>query len=71
MKRLMPIWAIMAVVTGCTPNITNVCPPIQVYSKEFNKELAAEIESLPGNSLIPRVLSDYISLRDQLRVCLS
>lgn len=54
---------------ACSPTITNICPPIEVYSKEFNKELAAEIEALPDNSLIPRVVSDYISLRDQLKIC--
>ncbi len=55
--------------TACSPTITSVCPPIEVYSKEFNKELAAEIEALPDNSLIPRVVSDYISLRDQIKTC--
>lgn len=55
--------------TACSPTITNICPPIQEYSKEFNKELAAEIEALPDNSLIPRVVSDYISLRDQIKTC--
>lgn len=69
MKRLMLIGSLIAVVTGCTPAITSICPPIQVYSNEFNKELAAEIEALPDNSLIPRVVSDYISLRDQIKTC--
>ncbi|MBL8686699.1 MAG: hypothetical protein JNK86_04455 [Alphaproteobacteria bacterium] len=71
MKRLMLIGSLIAVVTGCTPAITSICPPIQVYSNEFNNQLANEVKKLPDNSLILRVLSDYISLRDQLRVCLS
>lgn len=65
MKHLI----LLLFVAACSPTITNVCPPIEVYSKEFNKELAAEIEALPDSSLIPRVVSDYISLRDQIKTC--
>lgn len=68
MKPYLPSILLLFLV-ACSPTITNVCPPIEVYSKEFNKELAAEIEALPDSSLIPRVLSDYISLRDQLKTC--
>lgn len=56
---------------GCSPTITSVCPPIQQYSKQFNQSLATEIEALPDSSLIPRVISDYISLRDQNKLCRS
>jgi len=68
MKPYLPSILLLFLV-ACSPTITNVCPPIQVYSKEFNKELAAEIEALPDSSLIPRVVSDYVSLRDQLKTC--
>jgi Tfp pilus assembly protein PilP len=62
---------ILLILSGCAQPITNVCPPIQKYSFQFNQSLATEIEQLPDSSLIPRVISDYINLRDQLKICRS
>lgn len=63
--------ASLALMAACSPTITSVCPPVQQYSKQFNQSLANEIEDLPDNSLIVRVISDYINLRDQLKICRS
>ena len=67
MKHLI----LLLFLAACTPTITSVCPPIQQYSFQFNQSLATEIEALPNNSLIPRVVSDYINLRNQLKICRS
>lgn len=68
-SQIIALFMTCGFISACTPTITNVCPPIQVYSKEFNKELADEVEKLPDGSLIIRALIDYTNLRDQLRIC--
>lgn len=63
--------------SGCASTVYRTeleiyCPSIVAYSEEFNTKLADEIESLPiteGNPAIVDALSDYISLRDKIRVC--
>ena len=67
----------MAWLSGCASTVYRTeleiyCPSIVTYSKEFNAKLADEIESLPiteGNPAIVDALSDYVSLRDKIRVC--
>ncbi len=69
--QIIALFMACGFISACTPTITSVCPPIQKYSFQFNQSLATEIEALPNNSLIPRVVSDYINLRDQLKICRS
>ena len=46
------------------------CPKIKNYTNDFEQELASEIESLDSSyTAIPRVVSNYGSLRDRIRAC--
>ncbi len=68
---------VLAVVllTGCEKTVyrTNLevyCPPLKSYSTDFNEILAAELDVLDeGYEAIPEVVTDYIKLRDRIRVC--
>ena len=46
------------------------CPPIEIYSPEFNQELADDLEALDeSQTTIPMVIGDYANLRDRIRAC--
>lgn len=45
------------------------CPPVVEYSAADQTRAAAEIEALPENEVVVRMLSDYAVLRDQARAC--
>jgi len=68
---------VLAVVllTGCEKTVyrTNLevyCPPLKSYSTDFNEILAAELDVLDEDyEAIPEVVTDYIKLRDRIRVC--
>ena len=68
---------VLAVVllTGCEKTVyrTNLevyCPPLKSYSTDFNEILAAELDVLDeAYEAIPEVVTDYIKLRDRIRVC--
>lgn len=61
--------ALVIFVAGCVAPVPNYCPRIPRYGKAFNEQLANELEPIPDNSAIMRVVEDYISLRDQLQAC--
>ena len=68
---------VLAVVllTGCERTVyrTNLevyCPPLKSYSTDFNETLAVELDVLDeAYEAIPEVVTDYIKLRDRIRVC--
>lgn len=43
------------------------CPVLKNYSKERLKKAAAELESLPSDSELTALLTDYSKLRDACR----
>lgn len=45
------------------------CPHIMAYSIADNQRLKREIQAHTEASMIRRVASDYIGLRDQARAC--
>ncbi len=48
------------------------CPPIVEYSEEFNESLVEELISLPVEDFaIERTISDYVRLRDLIKVCVT
>ncbi len=67
MKHLI----LLILLTGCSPTITNVCPPVKHYSPQFSNKLANELEKLPEGNPILEITADYINLRDQLKICRS
>jgi hypothetical protein len=65
----------VVLLTGCERTVyrTNLevyCPPLKSYSTDFNEILAAELDVLDEDyEAIPEVVTDYIKLRDRIRVC--
>jgi hypothetical protein len=65
----------VVLLTGCEKTVyrTNLevyCPPLKSYSTDFNEILAAELDVLDEDyEAIPEVVTDYIKLRDRIRVC--
>jgi len=45
------------------------CPPVVDYSSAEQARAAAEVDALPDDAMIVRMLSDYSVLRDQARAC--
>lgn len=45
------------------------CPPVVPYSAADQARAASEVEALPENATVVRMLSDYAMLRDQARAC--
>jgi len=66
---------VAALFSGCAETVYRTklevyCPPINEYSKEWNEDLANELEALPADySRIPMAVADYAKLRDRIRRC--
>jgi hypothetical protein len=53
--------------TACQSPVSG-CPPLPQYSAATQKQLAAELRSLPKGALLGRVVVDYKKLRDACRL---
>lgn len=72
MNKRKPLWIVLLIGTiwlaGCaTPVVVSNCPPLRVYDRAFNEQLAAEIEK-SGPAVVTAV-SDYYVLRRQVAAC--
>jgi PBP1b-binding outer membrane lipoprotein LpoB len=57
--------------SGCaTAPSEVVCPIPKDYSLEIQRQAANELESLPVNSVVASMISDYGVVREELRACL-
>lgn len=70
----MPI--VSALVAGCAAAVSNpatvfkaVCPVLKQYDPDFLAQVDRELDSLPNNSALGRMVDDYLNLRDQVRAC--
>ena len=45
------------------------CPPVAKYTKVDHLRAAIEVEALPEDAVVLRMLSDYAVLRDQSEAC--
>jgi hypothetical protein len=54
---------------ACHAPVVTACPPVPIYSPEFQWRLADEIHALPPDSALGQAIIDYKRLRDQLRAC--
>jgi hypothetical protein len=45
------------------------CPPVVKYTKVDQLRAAIEVEALPEDAVVLRMLSDYAVLRDQSEAC--
>ena len=64
----------MISLTGCATGSSEqrsafVCPPVVAYTREEQRRVADEVDTLPEGSVIVDWLADYMVLRGQLRVC--
>lgn len=48
-----------------------VCPVIEQYDRSTQEQALKELEALPKDSALRRMVGDYSRLRDQVRVCRS
>lgn len=46
-----------------------ICPPAVEYSSTTLNRAATEIDTLPADAVLTRMLSDYAVLRAQIRAC--
>jgi len=46
-----------------------VCPPVVEYNTAEQARAADEVEAMPENAVVVRMLSDYAVLREQARAC--
>ncbi|QEX18553.1 hypothetical protein FRZ44_38600 [Hypericibacter terrae] len=61
--------AMIFMLAACRAPVVTACPPVPVYSPEFQWRLADEIHALPPGSALGQAVIDYKRLRDQLRAC--
>lgn len=74
-QRLTVPTLLLISIGGCAtgahdPDTISACPPLIVYAKDQQTQLADELDALPPDAvMIRRWLADYILTRDQLRAC--
>lgn len=70
MPRLLMIFAMVSFsLSGCmSTQINTGCPPLVQYSAETQRKAADEIEKLPDDSAVARMISDYKKTRDACRI---
>lgn len=61
--------SVALMLAACNTPIVTACPPVPIYSTEFQTRLANEIHDLPPDSALGMAIVDYKRLRDQLRAC--
>ena len=63
----------MTLLSGCALGSSEAwvgaCPPVVEYCHAEQAQAAAEVEALPENALIERMLADYAVMRAQARAC--
>jgi hypothetical protein len=75
LRRQSVVLAIVAsLLAGCATGVSDgrgvrACPPVVDYGAELQARAAAEVEMLPASSPLAGMLSDYVVMRDQARVC--
>lgn len=71
-RSLLNIATRIALLIVCATALSNCqttgCPPLTMYSKEFQAKAAVEIDRLPTGSPTKQLVSDYGKLRDACRV---
>jgi hypothetical protein len=60
-----------SLLAGCATDRSSAasCPPVVAYPRDLLARVADELERLPADSAIERLLSDYAVLREQARAC--
>ena len=63
----------MIFLTGCATGVSDrpgqVCPSVVEYTARDLASAAAEVDALPEEAVVVRMLSDFAVMRDQARAC--
>jgi len=54
---------------GGTPTYIHVCPSIPTYSKAFEQQAGVQLEALPADSPITKMVEDYLAVRAEAKAC--
>jgi hypothetical protein len=66
----LALFLMLTCATGCATAPSDPCPPVVEYTKAERETAAAELEILCGApTMTCRMVRDYLTLRDQVRVC--
>jgi hypothetical protein len=73
-RRLVVLVIVASLPSGCGTAGSErpaaaVCPPVVSYGAELRARVAAEVETVPEESAVSGLLSDYAVMRDQARAC--
>jgi len=71
-KGMLPLLVIATLSLTCATapfRSSVVCPLVATYDRAFQARLADEIQLLPPDAALERVMLDYARLRDQARAC--
>jgi hypothetical protein len=73
-RRLVVLAIVMSLPSGCGTSGSDrspaaACPPVVEYGANLQASAAAEVETLPEDSAVAALLSDYAVMRDQARAC--
>lgn len=71
--KLLRIIAATALLTGCATAVSDgpVCPALAQYPPEVQRQAATEINALPPDAALVRMIEDYGELRARLRAACS
>jgi hypothetical protein len=71
--RLAALVIVTSLLSACgavsSERAVGVCPPVVEYEVGFQARAATEVRALPDGSAIVEMLSDYVVMREQARVC--
>jgi hypothetical protein len=66
-------WCIGLIVMKCftetAGGVTVECPPLRTWTPAFQRQVAAELRTVPKGSAMARVVVDAIGDRDVIRAC--
>ena len=71
LRLMLPVIAV-SLLTACATGSSDpacVCPPVKKYDRNFQTQLAEEIEAAPLDAVFPVALQDYAVMRAQARAC--
>ncbi len=55
--------------SDCAMGTSNHCAPLYTYSEAEQLQAANELEALPDDSVLPKLIGDYAKIREGAREC--
>lgn len=68
---MLPVLILASSMSACAPDAFNLnpCPPVVAYRQEVQIQAADELQALPPDAVLRRMMSDYAVMREQARLC--